>query len=81
MQHSNQRGSRTQFDDVCKQLRNGFPNFQRAKPKTICIIGFELDCVLQRPPVADHSFHQYPTFSFKSLYVGDNVLTRAPPQS
>jgi hypothetical protein len=36
VQHSRSHSGRTHFDAGCKQLNNGFPNFQRAKPKTIC---------------------------------------------
>jgi hypothetical protein len=79
IQHSAERSDDTQFDDGCKQLRNGFPNFQRAKPRTISILWIGLHCFLDKPSVSDRSFDLRPPISFKSLYRGDRVLVRAPP--
>jgi hypothetical protein len=79
VQHSSQRSDDMQFDDDCKQLPNGFPNFQRAKPKTISIVWFGLDCFFDEPRVSDRSFDWHPTIFFKSLYRGGSILVRAPP--
>jgi hypothetical protein len=79
VQHSAQRTDQVQFDDGCKQLRNGFPNFRQAKPRTVCALGFGFDCSLDEPRVCDRSFDLHPPISFKSLYRGEKALVRAPP--
>ena len=79
LQHSASHADQLQLDNGCEQVRNGFPNFQRAKPKTISILCFGLEPLLQQPRVSEVSFHLHPTTSFKSLYRGESVLSRAPP--
>jgi len=79
IQHSSGHDDGSQVDAGCKKLRNGFPNYQRAKPKTICVlyVGQNLSLQLVRH-VSDRSFHPH-TLSFKSLDSSKSVLSRAPP--
>jgi hypothetical protein len=79
MQHSTSRDGDVQFDDGCKQLRNGYPNFQRAKPKSLPILCFGNDPVLHQPAASNRDFHVHPTPSLESLYRGQRILSRAPP--
>jgi hypothetical protein len=79
LHHSAAHANEQQLDTGCEQLRNGFPNFQRAKPKTISILCFGLEPLLHQPRTSERSFHFHSTTSFKSPYRRESVLSRAPP--
>jgi hypothetical protein len=77
--HSSSRSNQFEFDSGCEQLRNGFPNFQRANPKTICAlqIGRKLN-VNSISPISQPAF-PVQLRSLKSLYSAESILDRAPP--
>ncbi len=78
LEHSSSHDVQTQVDTGCKQLRNGFPNYQRAKPKTICSL-----CFGENQPVClselSEPFFQRQTDPYVLHSDRESVLSRAPP--
>jgi len=77
--HSSSRSNQLQFDSGCKQLRNGFPNFQRARIKTICAL--QIGRNLNGNSLSPISQPTFPVQlrSLKSLHSAESILDRAPP--
>jgi hypothetical protein len=80
VQHTTSHDDRMQIEADGKQIRDGFPNYRQAKPKTICVFDFglvpQLCCV---PPPSDGFMHFDPTVKIQLLTLSGSVLSRAPP--
>ena len=70
LQHSASHADQPQFDNGCEQVRNSYPNYQRAKPKTISIPCFGLAPLL----------HQLFRFSTPFPFSSSDLLQYAVPQ-
>jgi hypothetical protein len=81
VQHAAQRSDDMQFGDGCTRSHDGFPNFQRAKPRTFCALGLGRDPIGEiQSALSGRSFFPQ-IISFNSLYRTQKVPTRAPPSA
>jgi hypothetical protein len=81
VQHSPSHGNQSQMENDGRHVRDGFPNYRQAKPKTNCVLAFAL--IAQQafiPTFSDRFFRIDSSVSLQSLKHGGSFVSRAPPQ-
>jgi hypothetical protein len=82
VQHSPSHGNQSQMEDDGRHVRDGFPNYRQAKPKTICVLSFAL--IVQHafiPTFSDRFLRIDSSVSLQSLKHGCRFVSRAPPHA
>jgi hypothetical protein len=80
VQHTTSHDNHVQIEADGNQVRDGFPNYRQAKPKTVCVLDFglvpQLRCL---PPPSDGFMYVDPTVRLQLRTLSGSVLSRAPP--